>query len=218
MIGFRCTPYGRREVVLYGGSCVAAAIACLFVEPWISVVPSLGAVAIAAFFRDPHRVVPREPGCVVSPADGRVADVEEVDEAEYLGGRAVRIGIFLSVFNVHVNRAPAAGTVESVRYRPGRFRSAFTEESTRHNESNSVGIRTGEGWRLLVRQVSGAVARRIVCAVREGDAIERGQRIGMIKFGSRTEIFLPVDRVTELRVRVGDVVRGGSSVLALARE
>ncbi len=215
----RITPYGRNEVVLFGGICLLLAVICGWllapsVYAWVVAgVFVAGFVAILGFFRDPVRVVPSNPAIVVSPADGKVADIEEVDEGEYLEGRALRIGIFLSVFDVHVNRAPVAGTVEYVKHRPGRCRNAFTAESTKDNESNALGMRSTGGMRILVRQLTGAVARRIVCRSEPGSTLARGETYGMIKFGSRTELFLPIASVREVKVQVGDTVRGGETIL-----
>lgn len=211
----RITSYGRNEVVLFGGICLlVAGIFGFLLSAWVvAAVFVVAFVAVLGFFRDPVRVVPEEPALVVAPADGKVADIEEVDENEFLGGRALRIGIFLSVFNVHVNRAPVAGTVEYVKHRPGRCRSAFTAESTKDNESNALGIRSAGGTPILVRQLTGAIARRIVCASEPGDRLARGEKYGMIKFGSRTEVFLPLASVREVKVQVGDTVRGGETIL-----
>jgi len=211
----RISPHGRREVAI---ACLVFGVLALglgSIHLALGAVPLVGVVAIAGFFRDPKRIVPDGPGLLVSPADGKVADIGEVDEIEFLRGRAVRIGIFLSVFDVHVNRAPCAGEVAYVRHRPGKFGAAFTAESTRDNESNALGLRTASGDPILVRQITGAIARRIVCAVGPGDALDRGQRFGLIKFGSRTEVYVPVAKLRELRVRVGDRVRGGADVIAL---
>ena len=211
----RISPHGRREVAIACLVFGALAFGLGSIHLALGVVPLVGIVAIAGFFRDPRRSVPDGAGLLVSPADGKVADIGEVEESEFVRGRAVRIGIFLSVFNVHVNRAPCAGQVEYVRHRPGKFGAAFTAESTRDNESNALGLRTAVGDPILVRQITGAIARRIVCAVAPGDALARGERFGLIKFGSRTEVFVPIEKLRELRVRVGDKVRGGSDVLAL---
>ena len=165
------------------------------------------AAFVLYFFRDPERLVPAG-DVVVSPADGKVVDLREV---ELDGRRAWKISIFLSVFDVHVNRAPLSGTIRSVRYQPGRFLMAFRPEASVENEQNTVAI---EGDRLTVtfKQIAGTIARRIVFRKQLGDRVELGERVGLIKFGSRVDVFLPLE--TPPAVVVGDRVRGGSSILA----
>jgi phosphatidylserine decarboxylase len=168
---------------------------------------------VVSFFRDPERVVPEDPAAVVSPADGTVTHVEEVDEADFPGGRALRVSIFLSVFNVHVNRNPRPGRVTSVRYFPGEFLDARAGECAVRNEQFWTDYEDGTtGTPVRVKQIAGAIARRIVCWLRPGEEVRAGARFGMIKFGSRTDLLLPVG-AGEVRVKVGDKVRGGSSVL-----
>ncbi len=168
-----------------------------------------------AFFRDPSREAPQDDALLLAPADGRVTDVETVDENEFTGGPALRIGIFLSIFNVHINRAPCRATVETITYRKGKYLNAMNPLSGRVNESNALTlIRTSEPKdRLVVRQISGAIARRIVCAAWEGQELARGERFGMIKFGSRTELYVPVNEKMECLVRIRDAVRAGVTPL-----
>ena len=168
------------------------------------------AAGILYFFRDPERVVPQESGLVVSPADGRVVGVERLPAAEDQEPQ-VRVSIFLSLFNVHVNRVPVSGEVESVAYTAGSFLPAFDDKASHRNEQNRVRLRSGP-LRLDVVQIAGLIARRIVCRAQAGDRFERGERFGLIKFGSRVDLYLP--ETIELRVQVGDRVRGGSSVIA----
>ena len=165
----------------------------------------------AWFFRDPERTVPDGPGLIVSPADGKVVEIVEEENA-YMGGRARRISIFLNVFNVHVNRMPCAGTVEHVRYHPGKFLAAWEEKASLDNEQTHIGVNCGQ-YRIFVKQIAGLIARRIVCRAKEGDAFARGERFGMIKFGSRTDLFLPLE--AEVKVRVGDKVAGAASIVAV---
>jgi phosphatidylserine decarboxylase len=172
-------------------------------------VPALGLAAFFLwFFRDPERVIPATPGAVVSPADGKVTDVSTVDVD---GVSRRRISIFLSVFDVHVNRSPISGVIRDVRYQRGQFRSAMGAQSAQHNEQNIVTVE-GEGRTIVFKQIAGLLARRIVFTRYIGDTVERGQRVGMIKFGSRTDILL--DASANVQVKVGDRVKGGSSVLA----
>ena len=163
------------------------------------------------FFRDPERRIPTEPGVVVAPGDGRVLLVEEADEPTYLGGRARKVSIFLSVFDVHVQRAPVAGRVEHKVYRPGAFMVAWRDKASEDNEQASVGIATPHG-RLLVRQIAGLVARRIVTYPVQGQELARGERIGIIRFGSRVDLFFPLE--WEVRCQPGDRAVGGLTVLA----
>ncbi|VTT99656.1 phosphatidylserine decarboxylase related protein : Phosphatidylserine decarboxylase OS=Planctomyces maris DSM 8797 GN=PM8797T_11299 PE=4 SV=1: PS_Dcarbxylase [Gemmataceae bacterium] len=174
-----------------------------------------GALAVW-FFRDPPRRVPTEPGLVVSPADGTITDVDEVPHDEFIGGPAVRIGIFLSIFSVHINRAPVAGRVVGLRYQAGKFLNALRPESARENEQLALRMQETEYpyRRYVVRQITGAIARRIVCWLKPGDALARGEKFGMIKLGSRTELVLPREAGLTVRTRLGDKVRAGATVLA----
>jgi phosphatidylserine decarboxylase len=183
---------------------------------WWGGVPAL-AVALAAllfvlyFFRDPRRISPEGNGLVLSPADGRVVDLTTVEDPLFPGGKARRLSIFLSIFDVHVNRAPVAGTVRRVAYSRGRFRAAFRGKASEDNERNRVDLENRLGP-VSVTQIAGAVARRIVCDVTAGDSVAAGERFGMIRFGSRVDLFLPV--TSRPRVRKGDRVRAAATVLA----
>ena len=172
-------------------------------------VVAVPALAFLGFFRDPERRPPDLPGAVLAPADGRVMEVVPAEDAWV--GSALRVSIFLSPLDVHVNRAPVGGLVASVEYASGKFRAAYRPEASEVNERCTVAI---EGsTRVAVRQIAGVLARRIVCRVRTGDKLEAGERYGLIRFGSRTDLFVP--RATELRVRVGDHVRGGESIMGV---
>jgi len=207
------TPHGTRELLLYGGGLLlVAAGAWFWVHPLAALVPCGLSAFVFSFFRDPERKVPGGPEVAVSPADGKVTDIETVDEPLYLGGPALRIGIFLSVFNVHVNRAPLDGTVRKIVYSPGKFLDARDPACKDDNEANFVGF-DGPRGRFAVRQVAGLIARRIVFPLAEGAAVTRGQRMGMIKFGSRTELFVPADARVKVEVAVGQTVRGAETVL-----
>lgn len=181
---------------------------------WLLFVPlGLFWLEIVYFFRDPERVIPADPDALVSPADGTVTNVEEVDEPDFPGGRALRISIFLSIFNVHVNRMPRTGTVTQVRYFPGAFLDARNPESAVRNEQLWIDMVEPNGRTLRIKQISGAIARRIVCWLKEGDAVQKGERLGMIKLGSRTDLLLPVGHASALLVKPGDKVHGGSTIL-----
>jgi phosphatidylserine decarboxylase len=171
--------------------------------------PVLLALLFLWFFRDPERMVPMGPGEIVSPADGLVTQVEWIETS---GGTRLRYSIFLSVFDVHVNRAPVAGTVRAVEYREGKFLNAMKRVSAVLNEQTLVVIDAG-GYEVSYKQIAGLLARRIVCAVKVGDRVQRGQRVGMIKFGSRVDVLMPADAVP--RADQGTRVRGGSTILAV---
>ncbi len=170
-----------------------------------------------AFFRNPKRTPAGGLDCLIAPADGVVSDITEVDEPDFLGAKAVRIGIFLSVFDVHVNRSPVAGTISYARYTPGKFLDARHPDVSHANEANSIGIdvapETATGLRVLVRQLSGLIARRIICTHGIGDTIGRGELYGMIKFGSRTELWMPREYPHTVTVKVGDRVKCGETVI-----
>jgi phosphatidylserine decarboxylase len=214
--------YGRRDcfltaaLFLVPAGAIAAAPFALGMNPylaWIAALPAFLGFFAVSFYRDFEREIPAGEGLVVSPADGVVTDVVEVDEKEFLGGRALRVGIFLSPLNVHVNRSPVAATVERVVRRPGKMLKAYDPRAIDENESALLGLATKDGLKLAVRQVTGALARRIVCAAEIGKNLERGERYGMIKLGSRTELLVPVGAGFECQVKVGDQVRGGLTVL-----
>jgi phosphatidylserine decarboxylase len=174
---------------------------------------------ILYFFRDPERTIPSDPLALVSPADGTVTDIGEVDEPDFPGGRAFRISIFLSVFNVHVNRVPRSAQVVALRYFPGKFVDARRADCGVINEQFWIDLEEHHPpRRLRVKQVAGAIARRIVCTLKPGEQVWVGDRLGMIKFGSRTDVLLPVSESVEVQVKVGDTVQGGSTVLLRFRE
>jgi len=169
---------------------------------------------IIYFFRDPERTIPADPSALVSPADGTITDIGEVDEPDFPGGRAVRVGIFLSVFNVHVNRIPRSGRITRLQYFPGKFFDARRSEARTDNEQLWIDmVDAATGTPLRIKQISGLIARRIVCWLKVGEDLKAGERIGMIKFGSRTEVYLPADKAVEVAVRVGETVQGGATVL-----
>jgi phosphatidylserine decarboxylase len=189
---------------------VAAAVAAAAGWPVAASVLAAAALAFLGFFRDPERVAPELPGAVLAPADGRVMVVTEVVDPWV--GPGTRLSIFLSPLDVHVNRAPTGGLVKNVEYTPGRFLAAYRPEASEQNERCAVSL-DGERARLTMTQISGVLARRIVCRVRPGDTLRAGERYGLIRFGSRTDLVVPSG--TELRVRVGDRVRGGETVMGV---
>jgi phosphatidylserine decarboxylase len=211
------TRHGFREMLI--GSLVLAAIAVGLGMAWwplaLVVVPVL--VWLFAFFRDPERQIPAEQHVMVSPADGTVSDITELPSYDLLDGEpALRVGIFLSVFNVHVNRSPCDGKVVKVIYKQGKFINAMSHsQASEENESNTVVLAepaTGKPV-AVVKQIVGLIARRIVFTAREGDLLRRGDRIGMIKFGSRTELYVPMSLQPKAKVTIGQTVRGGADVI-----
>lgn len=212
------TKWGVREIVFVLVLCVAAgSFFCHYGYHYVSIIPSLMILFTLYFFRDPNRKIPGDERTIVSPADGKVTDIIEMDENEFINGKVIRVGIFLSVFNVHINRTPLEGTIKFRSYRKGKFLAAFNEHASEKNEAATIGLETefehdGDKLRVMVRQLTGLIARRIVCPVKDGDELKRGAKFGMIKFGSRTELFLPVG-THSLDVKVGDKVRGGSSII-----
>ncbi|MFH1023081.1 MAG: phosphatidylserine decarboxylase family protein [Planctomycetota bacterium] len=212
---FPLAPEGYGVILTLGLPLLALVAAALLRMPILAIVPGAFFVFLLAFFRDPARRIPADPLVLVSPADGRVTAVDEIEEPRHLGCRAVRVSIFLSIFNVHVNRIPAAGRVECVEYQPGKFLNAMDPDSARVNENNFIGITLDRPRvRIAVRQVAGLIARRIVCTCRPGDALRAGDKIGMIRFGSRTELYWPVSLGAAIAVKPGDKVHGGRTIIA----
>lgn len=208
--------WGLAELQLMGYPLAAATIGLGLYRWWLAIGPAVVLVLIVWFFRDPPRRVPTGSGQVVSPADGTVAEVVAVDHDDYLGGPAIKIGIFLSIFNVHINRAPLASRVIRLRYEPGLFLNAMNPDSRMLNENLWIGLEEAEPpyRRLVVRQIAGLFARRIVCDLRPGEAVARGHKFGMIKLGSRTELYLPAEAGLLVLVREGERIRAGSTVVA----
>ena len=199
-----------RDGIYYGLGFIAAAIALgVFLSwPW-AVLPACLAIFFLWFFRDPQRAIPAVAGAIVSPGDGKVTDVGTV---EVNGMPRTRVSIFLSVFDVHVNRAPIAGTIRNVEYRRGGFKNAMGAASAESNEQNIVTVE-GDGQTEVFKQIAGLLARRIVFQKSVGDKLERGERVGMIKFGSRVDVLF--DPACTVRVKVGDRVRGGADIIAV---
>jgi phosphatidylserine decarboxylase len=199
-----------RDGYIYGLSLLVVAAALgWFTGYWAwSLIPLLLAAFFLWFFRDPQREIPGGHGLIVSPGDGKVTETVSIQTIE---GPRQRISIFLSVFNVHVNRAPIGGVLTRVDYRKGKYLNAMNPASAEQNEQNAATIR-GEGIEVTFKQIAGLLARRIVFNPSEGDILERGQRVGLIKFGSRVDVLLPAE--AEIRVKVGEHVKGGTTVLA----
>ena len=199
-----------------GYSFIGAAAFTTFVFALLElIIPALlGLVStffITYFFRDPDRTIPNSGGLVVSPADGKVVAAGTVKNSTYYEGTCQKISVFMSVFNVHVNRMPCTGKVKKISYNPGKFFSANLDKASKENEQNAVYIETEDRKKICTVQIAGLIARRIICKVQEGDQVDRGQRFGMICFGSRLDVYLPKD--SKLNVAVGDIVKAGTTVL-----
>jgi phosphatidylserine decarboxylase len=220
---FRFTPHGKWEMII--GTIVLVAIGEVLWHftplPWLSFVVVPIIIWLFAFFRDPERAIPPDAHLMVSPADGLVSDITEMSHDPLLEGPSVRVGIFLNVFNVHVNRSPCDGRIVQVIYKRGKFINAMHHnKASEENESNTIVLAEAHGEKKIavVKQIVGLIARRIVCPVTEGTILGRGQRYGMIKFGSRTELYIPKWLEPAIQVKVGDKVRGGCDIIArLAR-
>jgi len=199
-----------RDGIYYALALVAVAVLIgYWTEPPLALIPLLLAVFFLWFFRDPERSIPSTPGAVVSPADGKVTEVSCI----LVDGKPhTSISIFLNVFNVHVNRSPAAGVITGVEYHRGKYLNAMNPASAELNEQNVCTLRTDDGQSIVFKQIAGLLARRIVFTRREGDHVARGERIGLIKFGSRCDVILPAS--AKVHVTVGNIVKGGSSTLA----
>jgi phosphatidylserine decarboxylase len=212
------SPFGKPHTTIIIAAGVVGTAALLGMQQWIAAgVAVLIAVLLLAFFRDPHRPVPTMKGHVVAPADGRVSSVHTVDHFEPFNGPAVCIRIFLSVFDVHVNRSPMHGRAISIVHKPGKHLNALRADSAEHNESVLMVLNDPLHERPVcaVRQIAGAIARRIVCNVHEGEILQRGQRYGMIKFGSTTELYLPHPNRVAVQVARERYVYGGQTVVAI---
>ncbi len=211
--------WGLAELQIMGWPMLVASVGLVLLGPvgwYAAVVPAVLLGLVVYFFRDPPRRVPTGGGLMTSPADGKIAEITELEHDEFIGGPAVRIGIFLSIFSVHINRAPTRSRVIELRYSPGEFLNALRPESAIRNENMWLGFEQDVApyRKYVVRQISGAIARRIVCAARPGEVIGRGEKFGMIKLGSRTELILPLEDGLRIAVSVGDKIKAGSSVLA----
>ncbi len=224
-VRFKLTKYGWPQVVIFPAVVLAIMAVCLlagkvFLPLWaIYLIEGLWAAVLIwslAFFRDPYRPVPTDKNLLLAPADGRITDIEIVEENDFIRGTVIRIGIFLSIFDAHINRAPCNVRVEKIAYKKGKYKNAMNPQSGRVNESNDLGlVRTDDPQdRLIVRQISGAIARRIVCTAREGQELTGGENFGMIKFGSRTELYVPARENVKCLVKVADKVKAGLTPLA----
>jgi phosphatidylserine decarboxylase len=220
---FPLTRYGMPQVLIYPLIVLAImAVLFIFLPKGVPLIIAEAAfflvfVWMLSFFRDPRRKIPLDSRVLLSPADGTITDISEIQIPE-IGGKALKIGMFLSIFNVHINRVPCAAHVESINYKKGKFKNAMDADAGRVNESNDIVITRLDEPRdkLLMRQVSGAIARHIVCEAKPGQQYAQGAPFGMIKFGSRTELYLPLkDRGYDIAVKIGDKVNAGLSPLVV---
>jgi phosphatidylserine decarboxylase len=211
--------WGLAEVVIMGllPATLLTALAVAFPQLWyVALAAGAWLGYVGYFFRDPPRRVPRERGLLIAPADGTLAEITRLENDEFIGGPAVRIGIFLSIFNVHINRAPSAARVIELRYSPGLFLNALDPNSAIKNENMWIGLEEAAmpHRRLVVRQIAGLIARRIVCNLRPGELLSAGQQFGMIKLGSRTELIVPDHPDLQIETRIGQKIKAGKTVLA----
>ncbi|MGQ3684281.1 MAG: phosphatidylserine decarboxylase family protein [Candidatus Loosdrechtia sp.] len=206
--------YGLRELFLFGiPCCIGIGISVIFF-PLITPVPVFLLMFLLNFFRDPEREVPEGTGLIIAPADGVVSHIIPVFEDNYLICDTIKISIFMSVFNVHVNRMPVHGRIEFIKHTKGKFLDARDDACFRDNENNVIGVSLVEkDAKIAVKQIAGKIARRIVCTYRVGDILKQGQRFGMIKFGSRVEVFVPKTVTFEILVKVGEKVKAGKTIL-----
>lgn len=208
------TKYGIRELIIFGIPCIAGMGFSILLIPWIVPIPIFFLAFLFNFFRDPNRSTPQDAGLIIAPADGTVSHIVPVFEDNYLKCDTTKVSIFMSVLNVHVNRVPVHGRVEFIKHTKGKFLDARDDECFSSNENNLMGLSImGRSTRIAVKQIAGKIAKRIVCACKVGDVFEQGQRFGMIKFGSRVEVFVPQSVRFEVMVKVGEKVVAGKTIL-----
>ncbi len=204
---FKIAPDGYPFIIVFA---IISILFYIFAKPWLVIFPLILTLFMCVFFRDPERKIPLDEGIFVSPADGKVILIKDEYEKEYLGTESKEISIFMSIFDVHVNRSPCDGKVILVKHSSGKFFIAHKDIASVENE-NTVVVIEGKYGKILVRQVAGFIARRIVCRLKIGDQLRRGERYGMIKFGSRLDIYLPKE--AKINVKIGDKVRAGETIL-----
>jgi len=204
-------PIARPGLPLIGAASFITAVFALLGLQWPALLGLVATLCICAFFRDPDRVIPSDEGAVVSPADGKVVTCEKIARSDYYDGECLKISIFMTVFNVHVNRMVYDGTITDVHYHPGKFFSANLDKASQENEHNALTLEGPGGHRMVVVQIAGLIARRIVCGVQAGTTLVRGERFGMICFGSRLDVYLPPEAAPH--VKIGDKVKAGTSIL-----
>lgn len=207
----RSTIFAVEGRPFYGTLIVVTIIVAIFQSAWWTLFVGGLLAFVMYFFRNPERTILQDEGAVISPADGRIVQKRHVTEDKYIGGEAIKVSVFMNVFNVHVNRSPYKGKVIDVDYIPGKLFNASLDKASEFNERNAVLMQTGEGKKLLFVQIAGLVAKRIVCYVKPGDSLERGERFGIIRFGSRVDVYFPTD--ADINVKIGDKVVAGETIL-----
>ena len=207
----RSTIFAVEGRPFYGTLIVVTVIVAIIQCAWWTLFVGGLLAFVMYFFRNPERTIPQDEGAVISPADGRIIQKRRVTEDKYLGGEAIKVSVFMNVFNVHVNRSPYKGKIIDVDYIPGKFFNASLDKASEFNERNAVLMQTEEGKKLLFVQIAGLVAKRIVCYVKPGDSLERGERFGIIRFGSRVDVYFPTD--ADINVQIGDKVVAGETIL-----
>ena len=211
----RSTIFAVEGRPFFGTLIVVSIVVAIFQCAWWTILLAGLTSFVLYFFRNPERTIPQDEGAVVSPADGRIVQKKRVTEEKYIGGEAIKVSVFMNVFNVHVNRSPYAGKVKEVDYFAGQFVNASLDKASEMNERNAVLMETDNGKKLLFVQIAGLVARRIVCYVKPGDTLEKGERFGLIRFGSRVDVYFPVD--SDINVTIGDTVVAGETILGVIK-
>lgn len=204
----------RKESIPYIIILGIISIISFYFVPLLAIIPFIFLLFVIYFFRDPRRTISSNESQFLSPADGRVMEITEINEDSFIKGKAIKVSIFLSIFNVHINRSPISGTIKYSSYRPGKYLPAFKSHASEINERNTIGIEN-DRTKVLVHQITGFVARRIVCWSKKGDILNQGNKFGLIKFGSCTEIIVPFD--VDIKVKVGDIVRGGITIIGVIK-
>ena len=204
----------RKESIIYIIILGIITLISFYFIPLLAIIPFTLLLFIVYFFRDPYRIISADETQFVSPADGRVMEITELDEDTFIKGRAIKVSIFLSIFNVHINRSPISGKVKYISYRPGKYLPAFKSHASEINERNTIGIEN-DRTKVLVHQITGFVARRIVCWSKKGDMLNQGDKFGLIKFGSCTEIIVPYG--VDIMVKKDDIVRGGITIIGVIK-
>lgn len=204
-------PIVKEGLLIVGSLCLVTVVLAFFVPAYLTLLLILIDLFVLFFFRNPKRTIPSSEGCVIAPADGKIVQVGECTEERFSGEEFIKVSIFMSVFNVHVNRIPISGRITNVVYSKGKFYSANLSKASLLNENNALFLETEGHKKVLVIQIAGLIARRIVCWINKGDDVKKGQRFGLICFGSRVDVFLP--RETRIEVTVGQRVRGGETIL-----
>lgn len=211
----RSTIFAIEGRPFFGTLIVVTVIIAIIQSAWWTLFFGALTTFVLYFFRNPERTVPQDEGAVISPADGKIVQKQLVTEDKYLGGEAIKVSVFMNVFNVHVNRSPYAGKIVQVDYSPGQFVNASLDKASELNERNAVLMKTEDDRKLLFVQIAGLVARRIVCYVHAGDTLERGERFGLIRFGSRVDIYFPAD--SDIKVEIGETVVAGETILGVMK-